>query len=144
VSLVDEEVIGEIADVNGLDVLGVKALVDGTKPFQISFGKEILGITLLEKPQLGQAAPRESFSSSLFSPPSVSFPPACHVLGIFPSCPNLSVYKHLFKPRGSPGEKNWLNLHSFSGKFGTNFIQGRRPRKPYANRTPGWKRGFHP
>ena len=61
VSLVDEEVIGEIADVNGLDVLRVKALVDGTKHFQISFGKEILGISLLEKPQLGQAAPRESF-----------------------------------------------------------------------------------
>ena len=56
VGLLHEKVIGEVADVDRIDVFGVDPLVHGTDHLRVGFGKKILAVAVFEKTQLGQPA----------------------------------------------------------------------------------------
>ena len=67
VGLVDEKVVGEIPQIEGIDVLGIHALVHRGDHFPEGLGKQVFGILVLEHAELRHAGTDDGDAPAEFS-----------------------------------------------------------------------------
>jgi hypothetical protein len=67
VSLLDKEIVGKVADIDGIDILGIDPLVNGAQHLQVGLREEVLGIAILEQSQFRQTTAYNRYAARKFS-----------------------------------------------------------------------------